>query len=804
MHAGMTVPPGFVVPVEVYEAAVALGGGEPVDTLPDAWSRSLRDAARRLGGPLAVRSSAPVEDGQDASYAGQFATLLGIEPDDVVQAVQAVWRSASSSVAQSYARGEDRPVMAVVVQRMVDADAAGVMFTIHPLHGSWREMVVEAVWGLGDGLVSGRTTPQTFVLRRPRWAPRGLRRLISRMRVDEVEASHVRQQHWDRWTPEGMVREPLPPRLVGQRVLQPTELRRLARLGLRLERQLGRAQDIEWVRDRDGLFVVVQARPVTVVPRQGPREVLWTRRFIGERWPMPSTPMGWSVVEPVLSWFIAYPRTQARFLGGGPALREVDGHPYVNSTVFRHLAFKVPGGSPPSFMMELLPPEEVRAWRARYAALPDLRVYSSIFEETIAERRWERFAYNPFTNHQVWRRWRDGADARLALWPTEPANPGEAVARVDEAMALLRGYVGVHITSLLFANLYYQLLQGALALWMPDAGRATMGSLAVCPPGNQTLQTNRDLWSLACLATDEDLTALRDRGPLRPAFDEALQRFLSRHGGRAEASWDVFSERWRDRPSVLVPLLRAARQEQDPAINAARQEEAWAEAVQTVRRNASPGTVPTLLGLVHFTRRYLLLRENQRVWLEGLMDRMAGDLRWLGACLVERGVVDQPDDIAFLAWSEVRSLLQSERSGMPLVADRRQRWQQARRQTPPTFLQGNRAVEDPSGGRLQGVGVSAGSARGRVRVLRTLADADSLESGEILVATAIDPAWTPLFLTAAAVVVELGGALAHGAVVAREYQLPMVVNLDGVTRALADGMDVTVDGNTGAVWVHDA
>ena len=153
---------------------------------------------------------------------------------------------------------------------------------------------------------------------------------------------------------------------------------------------MGGPQDIEWAMNPDRGFVVLQARPVTTartVQRAGP--ALWTRRFIGERWTEPATPLGWSLMSGLLSEFIGYPRTQAKLLGGGEALRAIRFAPYLNVTAFRHLAFKFPGAPPPQFMMELLPQIEQRAWRRQHAQMPDVRVYLSFLRETAVERAGE-------------------------------------------------------------------------------------------------------------------------------------------------------------------------------------------------------------------------------------------------------------------------------------------------------------------------------------------------------------------------------------------------------------------------------
>jgi phosphohistidine swiveling domain-containing protein len=199
-----------------------------------------------------------------------------------------------------------------------------------------------------------------------------------------------------------------------------------------------------------------------------------------------------------------------------------------------------------------------------------------------------------------------------------------------------------------------------------------------------------------------------------------------------------------------------------------------------------------------------LLRENQRFWFDRLLDSLQRVLRWLGADLVRQGHLEHPDQVALLTWPELQSAARGRPGDLGGWVTRRAVELEANRaEQPPVFLVGDGPPPPPSGAtRLQGLGVSAGRARGRVRIVRSPADADRLQPGEVLVAVAVDPGWTPLFSTAAAVVLELGSVLSHGAVVAREYELPAVANVDRVTQRLRDGQEVTVDGTRGTVFLH--
>ncbi len=747
LDRGLPVPPSWVIPVDGLGAVLEanhLHGGED-DIAQRILSATIPFPLHAPAPMLAVRSSAAGEDGRQHSFAGQFATVLGVTPAGLPDAVRRVWASAFG--AGNYRGSTGHAPMAVLLQAMVDARCAGVMFTIDPVSGSWREMLVEATWGLGEGLVAGTVVPDRYRLRRPRRTPPPLQRVLARVRLERLHEDIATQFTETVVDAGGLVSRPVD--APHARKLAEPDLLALARLGLRAESRLGGPQDVEWAFDRGGHFVILQSRPITTdarLPRGG--ATLWTRRFVGERFPHGVTPLGWSILEPVLRYFVDYPETSARFLGGDPPLRVVDGHPYANVTVFRHLAFKWPGFPPPRFMLEFFPPDEADAWVRRAAAPADLRVYASILGTTFRERRWQRFRWNPFTNHLAWAQFRAGLPPRLAL--LERTSPGAAIAACEP---ILRDYVKIHVTSLLFANLWWQWTEGRL----DDTDRA----LLLSPPaGSLTARVNAEL---AALEADD------------------LGAFLARHGHRSDASWEVFSTRWAESPAAVLAMARLARTVPGPLVDG--------DAVGR-RLAAMP---PLLRGAVRLCRAYLALREEQRYELDRVLWVLKRKLLALGADIFP----DDPARIRFLERGEL---------GLPpsvLVAAAASRAADRPRESPPDFLRGDEAVPVPRGGaRLDGLGVSPGVARGRVRVLHDPADGHRLQPGEILVAASTDPAWTPLFARAGGLVVELGSMLSHGAVVAREYRLPAVANVRGATQRLVDGLEVTLDGRSGAVWIH--
>lgn len=796
-RAGLPVPPTAVIPVAYLRTALDAAGLDPRSAsqevltamaLPPGWAASWTAAAARLGRRVAVRSSAIGEDSAERSLAGAFLSVLDVAPADVPDAVKRVW--ASWFAARAAARTADGPpAMGVVLQAMIEPAAAGVLFTINPLTGSWREMLVEAVFGLGDALVGGTVVPHGWIVRRPRRSLGPLQRLWSRVRLE-------------------IVQEDLP-ELEGHSgaALDRSQVLKLCRLGLRAEALFGGPQDVEWALGPNGRFALLQSRPVTATASPRTRtDVVWTRRFIGERFPEPPTVFTWSILEPLFTWFVAWPETQDRFLGGGPMFKLVAGRPYLNTTIFRHLAFKLPGAPPPRFMLELLPPDEQAAWLRRRAVAPDWGVYRSIFQTVQRERRWERFRWNPFTNHLVWEEYRARLERSLPVLGRMPVSPSDALRQGEDQIAMLREYCGIHLCSLLFANLWLQVLESVLSGAAPDAAGRWVQRLSVCPDGNLTLAANRAVWSLAGVGAPGDLGALAEGRPTSPAFRAALDDFLLTYGHRAESSWEILAPRWRDRPDLLAPLLAAQRDLPDPSTRAAEASRAAADAQAEIHARLSASQLVLVEPLIALTRAYLLLRENQRFWFERLLATIQGTAQWLGGWLVEQGALATPAEVAWLGWPEVGGLV----GGSLAPADvagwvERRRAQRAidLQVEPPTFITGDTpGPESAAVGRLVGLGISPGRVRGRVRVVRHTGEAGRLAPGEILVARALDPGSTSLLLTAGGAILELGSLLSHGAIVAREYGRPAVVNLEGVTRRLRDGQEVTVDGTRGMVWVH--
>jgi len=431
-------------------------------------------------------------------------------------------------------------------------------------------------------------------------------------------------------------------------------------------------------------------------------------------------------------------------------------------------------------MLDFLPPQEVERWIRRFAYPPDLLVYHSIFQTTFAEQRWQRFRWNPWSNHKAWDAFAQRLAKELPALAVVALGVEEGLTQLDKLIELKRDYLKIHVVSLLFANLSYQIMHGELPHDLAD-------DVLTAPADNPTVQTNQALYALATGAMTQ-------------------ASFLSQYGHRSsQSSWELFATRWSEDPAALAPLLEPYRRGKlgDPQARVQEQIRASKQALAALRQSLPTKDRTFTLRKVALARRYLQLREEQRFEFDRLMWALKRCVTNLGQRLLE-----SPEQVRFLELDELRARAAgtlSPKDAQVLMARRAKQWAEyATQAAPPTFLLGDDGVEvQNSGASLAGLGISAGRHTGTARILHSIQDAERLQPGDILVTTATDPGWTPLFLVAGAVVLELGSMLSHGAVVAREYRLPAVVNVEGATQRLQDGMRITVDGGRGRVWIEE-
>ena len=792
---------------------------------PGALRTAINDHYKALGDDkaVAVRSSATAEDLAYASFAGQQDTYLNVVGSAaVLDAVRRCWASLWTDRAVSYrnANGIDHRsvALAVVVQRMIDAAAAGVMFTANPLTGSRNETVIDASPGLGEAVVSGAVNPDHFVVNS------GDRRIVARrlgdkrMMITSLPGGGTERHELADQSSEACIDD--------QQVLQ------LVDLGQQVHRHYGAPQDTEWALDSGGGFWLTQARPITTLyplartHRPGLRVSMCLS--LAQGLTRPITPMGIAAIRLIgTSVATAIKMPPAQPLAGPPAMHAPGQRLFVDITsVLRNRIGR----------------------KAVIAAFGVMEARASAVLKVLGER--PEFSIIESSDHAVPRHIA-GALIRLRV-PVRVvaglANPELAYRGIAATERRLRRTLTLPANATATQRLdFVEQRVGDLFLLMPRTVAYAAGGLLmlaasrrllrdVAQPGelqevlrglphNVTTEMDLKLWELTEEIRDDEpsrtvftdmavpdlLQRYRDRA-LPPVAQRGLQAFLRRYGHRAVAEIDLGMPRWSDDPSHLLGVisnyLRVNTEDLDPS-SQFRAAEATADSMITslTTRVAERSRLRARLAgwTLRRVRQLIGLRESPKFLLVLALGVMREQLKAVGRELVTAGRIDQIDDVFFLDLGDARRGLAGE-DLRALVAERREAYQQElkRRHIPRLLLSDGTepealAVEaERADGALAGSPASAGTVTGRARVVLDPVGAH-LEPGEILVAPSTDPGWTPLFLTAGGLVMEMGGSNSHGAVVAREYGIPAVVGVPYATHKIETGQLITVDGAAGLV-----
>jgi pyruvate,water dikinase len=759
-RAGLPVPDGFVL-----EA-----GAAPDDP---GWQEDVVSAYHELGGAVAVRSSSVVEDGASASFAGQFVTVLDVEgAEAVVEAARACLRSARAGAAYARAMGEEAAApLAVLVQRFVPARVAGVVFTRDPRGGA--ALLVEAHAGRGDVLVGGRVTPERYRLER------GTGRLLERS--GETQS------------------------------VDPPALQAVVALALAAERLLGAAQDVEWALAEEGP-VLLQARPITVAAEEpaDPRIRRLTRANVGEVLPGAVTPLTWSTIGYFLEQGFEAVADAAgvRAPGAPPFLVLHRRRLYLNLDLALDVATRLPGVGPREAERLVLGGGAAAAASGR--PLPERTGRGARLLVLARTLRLSRSL--PAALRRAEREVRALPERGAAAEATAP----EVARRLEAVVTLGRDVSRTHIA-----------VSGSSAVRLALLARL-VGRLAGGDPLERVnrlvaaideVESASPALALEAIAAEAARRAswrawLR-RPPEETAWEVAsapdglaprLSDFLSRYGHRALSEGELQARSWAEDPvPVLAALQGLLRAGDAPELRRRCRAELRAAEEQALLSAAGPLAGPLVRLLLRKARDGVRERERTKSLAIALVDRSRALVRAGARALVQLRRLRAEDEVFFLTRDELQSALGGGAVPPGVVARRRRVHEREAGLPAPREVElaggGADASETNAGvddGALRGLGVSPGVGVGKARVLAA-GEMEGLEPGEVLVAPVLDAALGPVLVSASAAVVEVGGLLSHGAVVARELGVPCVVDVRDATRRIRTGDRLRVDGGRGDV-----
>lgn len=802
-NAGFAVPDGLVLTTRAFDRFLAENRRDPKDTgsaaraakIPGDVLLAIRKIAADLGeSSLAVRSSAVAEDLPGASFAGQYESVLGVRGvEQLESAILECWRSAFAPRVRAYVerRGGDAPIrMAVLIQRLIPARAAGVAFTANPVTGARDEVVVNAVRGLGDRMASGAVTPEDWVVR-----------------GGQAVCVNARQG-----------------------ALNPDEAAEVGKLAREVESHFGMPQDVEWALAGSELFVI-QARPITALtPPEVPVAVdvpgdgFWQRDVA--HFPKPVSPMYRSYKMPMMTQSVKKLAEEFGLLLDSVEFREIGGWDYSRVVPMGGRDRAPPPAWVISFAIRVVPSLRRRIKR-------QVEVVRSGLCLTYVDR-WAK-EWKP----ELIRR----STALLAV-DLSALSDDALQAHLDSVLEYVQLAVDVHFRYLTVPGIVPlgQLVFAVRDLLGWDESRALELVSGLSETSSEPGLRMREL--VRAVQSDDSLKKLLEnpsRDVLKriessfPEFYRDFEAYRYAYGHRA-LSYDVCDPTLAEMPELLFGLIRSqlASAGADPSsATTLRRKDLEREAF--ARLASRPDELCRFDAILKAARLAYPTVDDNTFYTQSLGDALARyALIEFGRRLVGRNRLADPEDVFFFTLGEARGALREPRDLRTVAMHRKGERIWALGHPGPAFYGKPPAAPPPldalppearavseallwalaavstkpdkaaSATDLRGVAGSPGSYSGPVRVIRDESEFTRLQQGEVLVCTTTTPVWSVLFPNAGAVVTEAGGTLSHPAIIAREYRIPAVLGIVGATEILRDGDRVVVDGTKGTVSILSA
>jgi len=810
-RGGFPVPPGFIISTAVYRVFTQANQIDAVITdlyrsldperpesldvtsesirrafeagrIPPELESALLDAYReyseRTGGvPVAVRSSATAEDLAGASFAGQQDTYLNICGEAaLLDSVKHCWSSLWTARAMAYRARQNIPpetvALAVVVQQMVPAESAGVLFTANPVSGNRDEILINASWGLGEAIVGSLVVPDNIVVDKTTGRIKSL--TVADKTVMTVETKHGTQE------------QPVPAYKRKQQTLNNHQVTELARLGAAIERYYEAPQDVEWC-FAGGRFYIVQVRPITTLQKQ---MVTWEAPGAGKWLHGGGTfEMITEPISPLFETFLLpiFANTLLEMLDGFGLKDVMPVVPYriINGHIYLHLDLHIR----PRHLAGI-----VRDFAVHLNSMQDQESEQALYFQTVAD---------------------------LSGLPAKDLDAAALLERMDAL-----GTAGMRY--------WVQIMKIVQVIYRQEAAFTRFYNHHLrrlnCPEPEIFLRGQKikpweaecSMFELAQSAKKLDLekVALNSPDPLlsSPEWRRALEVHLDRFGHQL-SSFDPLLPTLADDPRpALVAVQAFLGGKVSPYDRQQRMEAERQEAIFEAEKNLSLRQRQEFRRILETAQQAARTREDA-LFDVGLawtpMHRIALEL---GRRLAEKGIIATAGDVFWLHLEEIRAALTSPIPANVLTAQVAGRqaenklWSQSSapyllpKGSKPSFWwkwifptpELNRQVDAHT---LAGLGVSPGKVTAVARVLHSLDEMQRINPGEILVTRTTTPAWTPIFARISGLVTDLGGPLAHGSIVAREYGIPAVMGVGNATQFIRDGDTITVDGAAGRVLI---
>jgi pyruvate,water dikinase len=772
-------------------------------------------------GYYAVRSSAVAEDLADASFAGQLDSYLYIKKEDILEGVIDCWASYWNDRAVKYRHDssighldtEKSPAgIAVLVQKMVNADISGVTFTANPVDGT-SNMVIESTWGLGEAIASGMVTPDTFLLDREGH--------LLEKEIKTKTQGYFLQNGENTLTPiEDDYQE--------RSSLNPDILKELLQTGIALEEFFGTAQDVEWAleceKDTPHIYIL-QSRPVTTLTTEKD-DILWTRAYGDEYWADATTPLFYDVMGKMLTDYVNH--EGARIMGykeitDTKLLKLHKSRVYFNSWVLEKAFSYYPKFARSKELLNYFPLED----QERISQYPSILHKTLLSQVLVAVRDPDGMMHK---TDQAYRKWANSFMIRCEEFDRthlQKLTDQELISLYrDIEAAGTKHYQLIRYGMVSHSIATNLMVKNWLVEWLDDDGSLYAGLISGLDD-NKTVEMNIRFSDLArILRQDPDLLRrinTADLGALTQpeinelistnfTFQEEFDLFIRNYGHRSNTR-EILYPRWReDQGYVLgvVKLLSSSDLDLRKTEAESRNHRfiTEREVISRIKKEKGGFIKARVFSMVlNLAQTYLTFRENQRFYLDHILFRQRLMLLDMGRRLAERNIINEKDDVFFLYEKELFGILESEDTHPELkdqIRKRKKEFYRFKSSLPPKFIKNGIEFDDTvmeyDQNAIYGAAASPGTFSGRARVVESIEELSQLEDNEILITSNTDPAWTAVFSKLGGLITETGGILSHGAVISREYRIPAVTAVKGATTIFQTGEELVVDGNEGVVY----
>ena len=863
LSAGFNIPPAFIVMVNAYDFFIneeleykiskildsidfnnknSISDGCSLirnliksEDLPKNLVLEINNKIKNLPeGYFAVRSSSVAEDLPDASFAGQLDSYLNVKKDDILEKVIDCWASYWNDHVVKYRHdssighlntGMAVAGIAVVVQKMVNANISGVMFTANPINGS-RNIVVESTWGLGEAIVSGIVTPDKFIINR--------NGNIIEKNIKSKKKGYFLRNGKNTLTTinEGNIEKSS---------LNGKILKNLLNTGIELENFFGVAQDIEWAiecneKSNTPHIYILQSRPVTTLTDSSDKDdILWTRAYGDEYWADATTPLFYDVMGKMLTDYVNH--EGARIMGyteivDSKLLKLHKSRVYFNSWVLEKAFSYYPRFARSKELLNYFPLED----QERISQYPSPLHKTLLSQILIAIRDPDGMMHK---TDKAYRKWAKEFMEKCDSFDKKGLN------KFNDA-ELLSNYNYIESSGIKHYQLIrYGMVSHSIATnlmiknwlvnWLDDSNGSLYAGLISGLDDNKTVEMNIQFSDLAkILREDKDLlkkiNSIDDLSSLNEEeIDELIishtnfkiefDLFINNYGHRSNTR-EILYPRWREDKAYVLEVIKLLsssdldlrKKESETRNNRFITEE---EVSKRIKKQRGGFFKEKLFFIVlNLAQTYLTFRENQRFYLDHLLFRQRLMILEMGRRLSEKKIIDELDDVFFLYEKELlnffninSSKTESKDSVIELrdkISERKKEFYRYKSVLPPKFLKNGFEFDDTimeyDKNAIYGAAASPGTFNGVARVVENIKELSQLEDNEILITSNTDPAWTAVFSKIGGLITETGGILSHGAVISREYRIPAVTAVKGATKLFKTGEKLVIDGNEGVIY----